>query len=67
MDIRLQGELVCQGGLAADFDERELKHSLDSPDCVIRFVIRGRGRGESCFWTCDYTEDYIRINASYRT
>ena len=67
VDIRLQGELVCQGGLAADFDERELKHSLDSPDCVIRFVIRGRGRGESCFWTCDYTEDYIRINASYRT
>ncbi len=67
VDIFLQGELVCQGGLAAEFDERELKHVLDSSECVIRIVIRGPGRGETCFWTCDYTEDYIRINASYRT
>jgi glutamate N-acetyltransferase/amino-acid N-acetyltransferase len=67
VDIFLQGTQVCAGGVAADFDERELKHALDSPDCVIRIVIRGRGRGESCFWTCDLTQDYIRINASYRT
>jgi N-acetylglutamate synthase/N-acetylornithine aminotransferase len=44
-----------------------LKQMLGSWDCVIRFVIRGRGTGESCFWTCDLTEEYIRINASYRT
>jgi glutamate N-acetyltransferase/amino-acid N-acetyltransferase len=67
VDIFLQRTQVCQGGLAADYDERELKHDLDSPDCVIRIVINGRGRGESCFWTCDFTEDYVRINASYRT
>jgi glutamate N-acetyltransferase / amino-acid N-acetyltransferase len=67
VDIYLQGTEVCRGGLAADFDERELKHDLDSRDCVIRFVINGRGRGQTCFWTCDFTEDYIRINASYRT
>ena len=36
-------------------------------DCVIRFVIKGRGKGETSFWTCDFTEDYVRINASYRT
>jgi glutamate N-acetyltransferase/amino-acid N-acetyltransferase len=67
VDIFLQGMLVCQGGVATDFSERILKHELDSPECVIRFVIRGRGKGEACFWTCDLTEDYIRINASYRT
>ena len=67
VDIFVHGTQVCCGGLAAEFDERDLKHDLDSPDCVIRILIRGRGRGESCFWTCDLTEDYIRINASYRT
>ncbi len=67
VDIFLQGEQVCVGGLAADFDESEMKHSLDSPDCIIRFYIRGRGTGQACFWTCDLTEDYIKINASYRT
>ncbi|MCC7174372.1 MAG: bifunctional glutamate N-acetyltransferase/amino-acid acetyltransferase ArgJ [Bryobacterales bacterium] len=67
VDIFLQGDQVCQGGLAADYDEPELKYALDSPECVIRFEIRGSGRGRACFWTCDYTEDYIRINGSYRT
>ena len=67
VDIFLQGVLVCRGGVAAGFDEKELKHMLDSSECVIRFVIRGKGSGETCFWTCDLTEEYIRINASYRT
>ena len=67
VDIFLQGTEVCRGGLAAEFDERELKHDLDARECVIRFIIQGRGRGESCFWTCDLTEEYIKINASYRT
>jgi len=30
-------------------------------------VIRGGGKGRARFWTCDLTEEYIRINASYRT
>jgi glutamate N-acetyltransferase/amino-acid N-acetyltransferase len=66
-DIDMQGVAVCRGGLAANFDEVELKHKLDQPDCSIRFVIRGGGRGRARFWTCDFTEGYIRINASYRT
>jgi glutamate N-acetyltransferase/amino-acid N-acetyltransferase len=58
---------VCRGGLAADFEEAELKKKLDQPDCSIRFTIRRGGKGSARFWTCDFTEDYIRINASYRT
>jgi glutamate N-acetyltransferase/amino-acid N-acetyltransferase len=66
-DIDMQGVAVCRGGLDADFDEVELKHKLDRPDCSIRFAIRGGGKGRARFWTCDFTEGYIRINASYRT
>lgn len=66
-DIRLQQVLVCRGGLAADFDEPELKRKLDASECEIRVTIRGKGKGSSRFWTCDFTEGYIRINASYRT
>lgn len=67
VDIDFQGVPVCREGLAAEFDEGELKKKLDLPECMVRFAIRGRGRGRSRFWTCDFTEDYIRINASYRT
>jgi glutamate N-acetyltransferase / amino-acid N-acetyltransferase len=66
-DIIMQGVTVCQKGLAAPFSEKELKKKLDAADCEIRFLIRGRGKGTARFWTCDLTEGYIRINASYRT
>ena len=66
-DIDLQGTVVCRQGLAAPFSEQELKQKLDSPDVRIRVKVRGAGKGTSRFWTCDFTEGYIRINASYRT
>ncbi len=67
VDIYLQKVRVCRGGLAAEFSESELKQALGGSECVIRFELRGGGTAETCFWTCDLTEEYIRINASYRT
>jgi glutamate N-acetyltransferase/amino-acid N-acetyltransferase len=67
VDIDFQRVAVCRRGLAAGFQEAALKAKLDQPECSIRFAIRGSGRGRARFWTCDFTEDYIRINASYRT
>jgi glutamate N-acetyltransferase / amino-acid N-acetyltransferase len=67
VDIDMQGIPVCRRGLAAEFSEDELKTKLDLPDCSIRFAIRGTGRGRARFWTCDFTKEYIAINASYRT
>jgi len=66
-DIDLQGTAVCRGGLATPFSESELKKKLEAPECEIRFTIHGKGKGAARFWTCDLTEGYIRINASYRT
>ncbi len=67
VNIDFQDVAVCRDGVAADFSEDELKKKLDLPECMVRFSIGGRGRGKARFWTCDLTEDYIRINASYRT
>jgi glutamate N-acetyltransferase / amino-acid N-acetyltransferase len=66
-DIDLQGVAVCRAGLAAHFSESALKAKLDGAECEIRFSLRGTGQGQARFWTCDFTEGYIRINASYRT
>jgi len=67
VDIAVQGVTVCRSGLAAPFSEDEVKKKMDAPDCAVRFSIRGRGKGRARFWTCDFTEEYIRINGSYRT
>lgn len=66
-DVSMQGVTVCRAGLAAPFSEEELKKKLDAAECEIRLSIRGKGKGTARFWTCDLTEGYIRINASYRT
>ncbi len=67
IDIYMQGVQVCANGLAADFNEAELKTRLDDREVMIRFDLKGEGKGETRFWTCDITENYVRINASYRT
>jgi glutamate N-acetyltransferase/amino-acid N-acetyltransferase len=67
VDIDMQGVRVCRGGVAANFSEDALKNKLDALECSIRFSIRGKGRGRARFWTCDFTQDYVEINASYRT
>ncbi len=66
-DVHMQGVRVCRGGLAAEFSEPELKAKLDGTECEIRLTFRGAGKGSARFWTCDLTEGYIDINASYRT
>jgi len=67
VDIVMQGTTVCRSGLAAPFSESDLKSRLDLPECSVELTIRGKGQGRARFWTCDLTEEYIRINASYRT
>jgi glutamate N-acetyltransferase / amino-acid N-acetyltransferase len=67
VDIQMHDIPVCKAGLAAPFSEVELKRKLDAPDCPIGFTIRGTGKGSATFWTCDFTREYIDINASYRT
>ena len=67
VNVFLQGTEVCRHGLAADFDESRLKSKLDESEVQVRIVLKGRGKGEARFFTCDFTEGYIRINGSYLT
>jgi glutamate N-acetyltransferase/amino-acid N-acetyltransferase len=67
VDIHLQRELVCKGGLAVDFDEEAMREKLNSPEVRIRVTLNGPGNCQARFFTCDLTEGYIEINGSYRT
>jgi glutamate N-acetyltransferase/amino-acid N-acetyltransferase len=67
VDILFQGTLVCKAGLAVDFDEAALIEKLKQSEVKIDFKLRGAGKSKTRFWTCDFTEGYIKINGSYRT
>jgi len=67
IDIELQKVTVCQAGLAAEYNEQELKQKLNESEVRIRIVNKKDGKGEARFFTCDLTEGYIQINGSYRS
>ncbi len=67
IDIELQKVVVCKSGLAAEYNEPELKKKLDESEVRIRIVNKKNGNGQARFFTCDLTEGYIQINGSYRT
>lgn len=65
-EIRLAGMLVCRAGREYPFNER-IAHRKMLASYVPVVLNLGAGRGRACVWTCDFTGDYVRINASYRT
>ncbi len=67
VDIFLNGHMVCRKGMRANFDEATVQKTMEEPESLLRFHIRGKGSGQARFWTCDFTERYIKINAEYRT
>lgn len=54
------------GGRAAGYQEAEALRIMREPEITVR-VILGRGSAAATVWTCDFSYDYVRINAEYRT
>jgi glutamate N-acetyltransferase/amino-acid N-acetyltransferase len=65
-NIYLAGILTCRGGVEHTFSERRV-HGRMLRDFVPVRVELGTGRGWARVWTCDFTSDYVHINAAYRT
>jgi glutamate N-acetyltransferase / amino-acid N-acetyltransferase len=66
VDITLAGVPVCRLGREYPFSER-LAHRKMLASFVPVSVDLHAGRGVARIWTCDFTTEYIHINASYRT
>jgi glutamate N-acetyltransferase/amino-acid N-acetyltransferase len=65
-DVRLAGIVVCRRGREHPFDER-IAHRKMLAKSVPIVVDLHAGRGFVRIWTCDFTGEYVDINASYRT
>ena len=58
--------LVADGGLAASYTEAQGQAVMSEEDIVLRVEL-GRGEVREQVWTADLSEEYVRINASYRS
>ncbi|WP_152206037.1 bifunctional glutamate N-acetyltransferase/amino-acid acetyltransferase ArgJ [Marinobacter changyiensis] len=58
--------LVRQGGRAEDYSEARGKAVMSQQEITIRIDLK-RGDVHERVWTCDFSHDYVTINAEYRT
>ncbi|MDK1021086.1 MAG: bifunctional glutamate N-acetyltransferase/amino-acid acetyltransferase ArgJ [Candidatus Hydrogenedentes bacterium] len=66
LDIYLDGMKICDGGLAADYEESDAVAIMKQSEYQLRVSV-GSGPGEATFWTSDLSHNYVSINADYRT
>lgn len=66
VEITMAGIKVLKRGQPLDFNERAASNKLLA-DHVPILVNLHAGKSVARYWTCDFTAEYVRINASYRT
>jgi len=66
MDISVNNLPLCRKGVDAGFDEAAAHQELDRKEILLQVDLHA-GTGTARVWTCDFTKDYIEINASYRS
>lgn len=58
--------IVRNGARAPDYQEAQGQRVMKQEEITIR-VDLARGRHMARVWTCDFSYDYVRINAEYRS
>jgi glutamate N-acetyltransferase/amino-acid N-acetyltransferase len=66
VDILFGSVLVCQGGQKANYSESKLHDYLCRKNVVITIDMH-QGSSGSHYVTCDFSKDYVSINADYTT
>lgn len=66
VDITMAGIPVLRRGQPLDFNERAASNRLLGKHVPIVMNLHA-GKAAFRYWTCDFTAEYVRINASYRT
>ena len=67
LELYLGDTLVAEkGGRAASYKEELGSAIMKESDILVRVVLN-RGKENMTIWTCDFSYDYVKINADYRS
>ena len=58
--------IVEAGEPAKSYTEEQGQKVMDKDEITIKVKL-GRGQAQDTVWTCDFSYDYVKINAEYRT
>ncbi|TVQ75026.1 MAG: bifunctional ornithine acetyltransferase/N-acetylglutamate synthase, partial [Chromatiaceae bacterium] len=62
-DVRI----VVDGGRAPEYTEQAGQRVMDQAEIMMTIDLGGRGHDQAEVYTCDFSYDYVRINAEYRS
>ena len=58
--------VAVQGGRNPSYREEDGQRVMKQSEIMVRVVL-GRGQAEDTVWTCDFSHEYVTINADYRS
>ena len=58
--------VVRRGGRNPRYREEQGAAAMKKPEFLVRVVLN-RGKAAASVWTCDFSFDYVKINAEYRS
>ncbi len=67
VSLLMNGVTIAENGQrAASYTEEQGKKAMQEAEIVIEIKLN-RGSASATVWTCDFSYDYVRINAEYRS
>jgi glutamate N-acetyltransferase/amino-acid N-acetyltransferase len=59
-------QVASSGGRHPQYQEADGQRVMKQSEITVRVVL-GRGSASDTVWTCDFSYDYVKINADYRS
>lgn len=67
VSLSLNGVLIAENGARAESYTEEAGVAAMAPEDLVITIDLGRGDKSATLWTTDFSYDYVKINAEYRT
>lgn len=66
VSLYIEDICIMKNGLGTDYDKAQLQAILENRDINIKLDL-AVGQAAVTVWTCDFSYDYVKINAEYTT
>ena len=66
LEVKLCGISIYKDGAGQDFDQEALIEAMRAEHIPIEIDL-AQGAAQAAVYTCDFSYDYVRINAEYTT
>ena len=67
VEVYLGSVCIVRNGKRAEEYEEQAGSAVMQEEEIVICIKLGRGESAESVWTCDFSHDYVKINAEYRT